>query len=258
MGFEPHQPPSKVEAVNEFMDWIKDTLEEARSALAKAKDEMARYYNWRRTLAPMFSPGNMVYLDSSNIHTTRPSRKLSHHRLGPYPVLRRIRKLAYHLILPPSMSRLHPVFNVVKLTLAPPDPILGRHWNPPPPPELIDSKEEYIVEKVLDSRMFQQQLQYLIKWEDYRTEHNTWEYSENVNNAPEKVAKFHTKNPAAPRCIRAMAFRMIPFRPISLTPASSRCSSKGGVIVRGTPYTSATLPRRFQPSASAPDLPLLL
>jgi len=29
MGFEPHQPPSKVEAVNEFTDWMKDTLKEA-------------------------------------------------------------------------------------------------------------------------------------------------------------------------------------------------------------------------------------
>src|SRR6266700_2532040 len=113
MGFEPHQPSSKVEAVNKFTDQMKDSLEEARSALAKAKDEIARYYNWHRTLAPIFSPGNMVYLNSSNIHTTRPSRKLSHCRLGSYPVLRCIRKLAYCLILLPSMSCLHPVFNVV-------------------------------------------------------------------------------------------------------------------------------------------------
>jgi len=41
MGFELHQPPSRVEAVNEFMDRMKDTLEEAKSALAKAKDDMA-------------------------------------------------------------------------------------------------------------------------------------------------------------------------------------------------------------------------
>ena len=45
MGFEPHQPPSRVEAVNEFTDRMKSTLEEAKSALAKAKDDMAKYYN---------------------------------------------------------------------------------------------------------------------------------------------------------------------------------------------------------------------
>ena len=45
MGFEPHQPPSRVEAVNEFTDRMKTMLEEAKAALAKAKDEMACYYN---------------------------------------------------------------------------------------------------------------------------------------------------------------------------------------------------------------------
>jgi hypothetical protein len=45
MGFELHQPPSRVEAVNEFTNQMRDTLEGAKSALAKAKDDMARYYN---------------------------------------------------------------------------------------------------------------------------------------------------------------------------------------------------------------------
>jgi hypothetical protein len=45
MGFEPHQPLSRVEVVNEFTDRMRDTLEEAKSALTKAKDDMARYYN---------------------------------------------------------------------------------------------------------------------------------------------------------------------------------------------------------------------
>ncbi len=154
MGFEPHQPPSRVEAVNEFTDRMKDTLEEAKSALAKAKDDMAQYYNRRRSPVPTFSPGDKVYLDSEDIQTTRPSKKLSHRRLGPYPVDRHVGKYAYRLILPPPMRRLHPVFNVVKLTLASDDPIIGRHQNPLPPPELVDREEEYIVEKVLNSRMF--------------------------------------------------------------------------------------------------------
>jgi len=155
MGFEPHQPPSRFEAVNEFMDRMKDTLEEAKSALAKAKDNMARYYNRRCSPAPSFSPGDMAYLDSEDIQTTRPSKKLLHCRLGPYPVKRRVRKYAYRLVLPPPMRCLHPVFNVVKLSPAPDDPIIGRRRIPQPPPELVDGEEEYIVEKILNSRMFQ-------------------------------------------------------------------------------------------------------
>jgi len=154
MGFEPHQPPSHVEAVNEFTNRMKDTLEEAKSALAKAKDDMARYYNRRRSPAPTFSPGDMVYLDSKDIQTTRPSKKLSHRRLGPYLVERHVRRYAYHLVLPLPMRCLHPVFNVVKLSPAPDDQIVGRCWNPPPPPELVDGEEEYIVEEIMNSRMF--------------------------------------------------------------------------------------------------------
>jgi len=121
MGFEPHQPPSHVEAVNEFTNRMKDTLEEAKSALAKVKDDMARYYNRRCSPAPTFSPGDMVYLDSEDIQTTRPSKKLSHRRLGPYPVERRVGRYAYRLVLPPPMKYLHPVFNVVKLSPTPDD-----------------------------------------------------------------------------------------------------------------------------------------
>ena len=136
------------------MDQMKDTLEEAKSALTKAKDEIARYYNRRRTPAPEFAPGDKVYLDSEDIQTTCPSKKLSHRRLGPYPVERHIGKCAYCLTLLLSMRRLHLVFNVVKLTPAPDNPIVRRHQPLLPPPELVDGEEEYIVEEVLNSRMF--------------------------------------------------------------------------------------------------------
>jgi len=96
----------------------------------------------------------MVYLDSEDIQTTRPSKKLLHRHLGPYPVERCIGKYTYHLVLPPLMRRLHPVFNVVKLSPAPDNPITRRRWNPPLPPELVDAEEEYIVEEILNSRMF--------------------------------------------------------------------------------------------------------
>jgi hypothetical protein len=45
MGFEPHQPRSKLELVNEFVERMAQGLEEAKSAIAKAKDEYAMYYN---------------------------------------------------------------------------------------------------------------------------------------------------------------------------------------------------------------------
>ena len=116
MGFEPGQPRSRLETVNEFKERMTDALTEAKAALLKSKDEMAKYYDRRRTPAPDYQPGDKVYLDASDIHTTRPSQKLSHKRLGPFSIVRKVGNGAYRLRLPPSMSRVHPVFNVVKLT----------------------------------------------------------------------------------------------------------------------------------------------
>ena len=67
MGFELEQLHSRLESVNEFKERMEDTLMEAKAALAKFKDEMAKYYNWRRLPAPDYQPGDKVYLDASDI-----------------------------------------------------------------------------------------------------------------------------------------------------------------------------------------------
>src|SRR5919198_2652876 len=210
MGFEP-QIPSRMESANEFSHRMKVALEEAQAALVKAKDDMAKYYDRKRLPTPVYKPGDWVYLDASDISTTRPSRKLSHRRLGPYKVEKQVSSNAYRLQLPNSMRLLHPVFNVVKLTPALPDPIPGRRHTPPPEPELIDGEEEYVVEEILNSQMFHKKLQYLIKWEGYGIEHNSWEYATEVH-APQWIRDFHRKNPAAPKFIRTALFCQIPFR----------------------------------------------
>ena len=73
------------------------------------------------------------------------------------------------------MKQIHPVFNVVKLTSAPDDPILRRRMPPPPPPEIIDGEEEWVVEDILDSKIINRKLRYLVKWKDFGVEHNSWE-----------------------------------------------------------------------------------
>ena len=151
MGFEPHQAESWLETVNEFQDRMDSTLMEAKSALAKAKDDMAWYYNRLRILAPEYQVGDKVYLDVSDICTTRPSQKLTHRYLGPFVLMQKVGRNAYRLQLLAPMSRLHPVFNVVKLLPTPDDPIPGRRAHPPPPPEIVDGEEHYVVERILDS-----------------------------------------------------------------------------------------------------------
>ena len=60
--------------------------------------------------------------------------------------------MAYCLRLPYGIKQLHPVFNVVKLTLALNDPITGCTMEDHPLPIVIDGEAEWEVEEILDSR----------------------------------------------------------------------------------------------------------
>ena len=77
MGFELGQPDSHVEIVNEFKDHMEVSLEEAKSALVKAKDDMARYYNQCQILALEYQIRDQVFLDAGDIKTMHPSSKLA-------------------------------------------------------------------------------------------------------------------------------------------------------------------------------------
>jgi len=107
MGFELRQDPLSLETVNEFTGRMKSATEEAKSTICKAQEDIAQYYNRRRSLTPVFKPGDWVYLDASDIKTTRPSPKLSHHRLGPFEVEHQAGPSAYRLKLPHGMRLLH-------------------------------------------------------------------------------------------------------------------------------------------------------
>ena len=104
MGFEPQQNHSNLETVNEFTERMRIAIEEAKSTIHKAQDDMKRYYDCRRTLAPVFQPGDKVFLDASDIRTMHPSQKLSHRRLGPFVVEQQIGPMAYRLRLPHWMK----------------------------------------------------------------------------------------------------------------------------------------------------------
>jgi hypothetical protein len=193
--------------VADFSQRMKSALEEARAALAKAKDDMARYYNQHRSATPTFCPGDKVFLDSSDLKTTRPTKKLAHRYVGPFLVVRPVGTHAYELRLPPSMSHVHPVFHVVKLSLAPEDPF-QRQVRQPPPPIVVGDELEYNVEKILDSRLHRGKLQFLVKWQGYGYEENSWEADDDVH-APRLIRDFYRHHPGAPRRIAAAIFNSL-------------------------------------------------
>ncbi|CAJ0943504.1 unnamed protein product [Ranitomeya imitator] len=64
----------------------------------------------------------------------------------------------------------------------------------PPAPVLVEGELEYVVEKILDSRISRQKLQYLVKWKGYGQEDNSWVFASDVH-AADLVRAFHLAHP---------------------------------------------------------------
>jgi hypothetical protein len=81
------------------------------------------------------------------------------------------------------------------------DEIAGRN---PPRPEGIDieGQTEFVVEKILDSRVLntgrRKKVEYLVKWLGYDDSENTWEPPSHLKNSRELVREFHNEHPQAP------------------------------------------------------------
>ena len=151
MKFKLQQYPSSLKTVNKFIERMRNTTEKAKSTVQKVQEDIVRYYNQQRTLAPVFKPRDKIFLDALDIWTTWPSQKLSYQRLGPFTIEQQVRPMAYKLKLPYLIRQLYPIFNVVKLSITLEDLILGHK-----PEEyllfiLINGKEKWKVEEILNS-----------------------------------------------------------------------------------------------------------
>ena len=144
-----------------------------------------------------------MWLDSRNITTTRPSKKLDHRFLGPFPIVEKVSSHAYRLSLSLALSRIHPVFHVSLLQPTSTSDIPNRVVDPPPPIELNDS-EEWEVNRILDSKVDRRRkgpgLLYLVEWKgfDNTPDATSWEPPEHLAHAPDLVQDFHRVYPDKP------------------------------------------------------------
>ena len=158
-------------------------------AQAKQQEDADR----SRVPTPVYQPVDRVWLNARNITTRRPTVKLDHKRLRPFPVMALVGRYACRLELPATM-KIHNVFHVCLLEPAASDPFPGQII-PPAPPVEVDREEEWEVTDVLDSRLFRQRLQYFIKCTGY--DDPTWEPADSVNGL-HAIDLFHQRYPNKP------------------------------------------------------------
>ncbi|BFF97085.1 chromobox protein homolog 1-like [Drosophila madeirensis] len=71
----------------------------------------------------------------------------------------------------------------------------------------MDSREEYIVERIIDRRTVNGKREYYLKWEGYDDEDNTWEPVENLQHCLEMLAECDA---SLERRMRAMNMHLKP------------------------------------------------
>ena len=78
--------PSAELNVNEFANQIEDILDYLKEEIAAAQAKYEDNANRRREPAPVFKEGDEVWLDTWNIRTKRPLRKLDWKYLGQFKI----------------------------------------------------------------------------------------------------------------------------------------------------------------------------
>ena len=194
--------PAKLDeaAAKEFASRMKDIHEALTEELTLAQEVQAETANQRRTFWK-YVEGDQVFINTQNIRSTRPSKKLDYKFIGPYPITKAINEVTYRVDLPKDLQ-IHDTFHCSLLQPAS-EPLDGQVV-PPPPPVVISrdnqEQEEYEVKEILDSRIKgrAKQFEYRVRWTGY--DDITWERLSDVLPGAEALARaFHAANPSKPR-----------------------------------------------------------
>ena len=203
-GWHPRMAPDVQEAfehptLEDIFQNRKEAREQAEASLKLAAERMKWYYDQHKQEV-QFKVGDKVLIRGKDLRVKVSNDKLSAKNFGPYDIIEQLGPVTFRLRLPAQMH-VHPVFHASKLIPYHADVIGNRNPSNPPPIE-VEGYDEYEVEKILDSRVHQGWVQYLVKWLGYDESEATWEPLRNVrDHAQDIIREFHIQHPNAPQPI---------------------------------------------------------
>ncbi|CAJ0952679.1 unnamed protein product [Ranitomeya imitator] len=161
-GFHPRFSSGQVESsdcpgVDSVVDRLQQIWTQVVDNLILSQEKAQLFANRRRRVGPRLRVGDLVWLSSRHIPMKVSSPKFKPRFIGPYRISEVLNPVSFRLTLPDSFS-IHNVFHrsLLRRYVAPMVPSVE-----PPAPVLVEGELEYIVEKILDSRVSRRKLQYL-------------------------------------------------------------------------------------------------
>jgi len=173
-----------------YMNTIHEKLKEK---LSEARGNMAKYYDKKRRDIPGFKKGEFVMLNGKNIRSKGRCRKLEDKMYGPFEVLHEGHNKRYCKLKLPTKWKIHPVFNIS---------LLEKYRGTNPEREVVEIEADdsgWKIESIIASGPSDDDGSkhvYLVKWEGFPHEENTWESYDNVVEFTyEVLEEYYKKNP---------------------------------------------------------------
>ena len=97
---EDKESTQKVQKVDEFIQKIKKAKIKVEEALKTTNKTMKQRTDKSREEAIKYKEGNLVWMDSSNISSNCPAKKLAFKKVRPFLMIKKIESSAYKLQIP--------------------------------------------------------------------------------------------------------------------------------------------------------------
>lgn len=93
--FQVSAKPTGVPTADNRLRLLRDAREDAKATLELTAEQMKHFYNHGVSVAPVFKPGDKVYVERKRHPKGQPSSKLARYCDDPYPVLEKLGDLNY-------------------------------------------------------------------------------------------------------------------------------------------------------------------